>query len=122
MGKQSKPPKIAFPNPIFPDLAKDKKSDPSHGDRADQVDWIMADDAVNSAGTGAKKDVTTAILERKKSPNRLIVGRKMATIPNRIEGERWVTFRQIRVRITETLMLTFRRAVSNMDRAQIRCD
>lgn len=97
-------------------------SDPSHGDRADQVDWIMADDAANSAGTGAKKDVTTAILERKKSPNRLIVGRKMATIPNRIEGERWVTFRQIRVRITETLMLTFRRAVSNMDRAQIRCD
>lgn len=97
-------------------------SDPSHGDRADQVDWIMADDAANSAATGAKKDVTTAILERKKSPNRLIVGRKMATIPNRIEGERWVTFRQIRVRITETLMLTFRRAVSNMDRAQIRCD
>jgi transitional endoplasmic reticulum ATPase len=33
----------------------------------------MADDAANSAGTGAKKDVTTAILERKKSPNRLIV-------------------------------------------------
>lgn len=42
----------------------------------------MAHDAANSAGTGAKKDVTTAILERKKSPNRLVVGRAKATFPD----------------------------------------
>jgi hypothetical protein len=35
----------------------------------------MADDAAAApSGSGAKKDVSTAILQRKKSPNRLIVG------------------------------------------------
>ena len=57
-------------------------TDQTHRDFADEVDWIMAHDAANSAGTGAKKDVTTAILERKKSPNRLVVGRAKATLPD----------------------------------------
>ena len=30
MGKQSKPPKIAFPNPIFTDIEGSKMADPSY--------------------------------------------------------------------------------------------
>jgi|TARA_B110000977_G_scaffold92369_1_gene122412 hypothetical protein len=36
----------------------------------------MADDAAAPSGSGVKKDVSTAILERKKSPNRLVVGKR----------------------------------------------
>ena len=35
----------------------------------------MVDDTAVPSGSGVKKDVSTAILERKKSPNRLVVGK-----------------------------------------------
>jgi hypothetical protein len=40
----------------------------------------MADDATAAPGSVVKKDVSTAILERKKSPNRLVVGRLSSLI------------------------------------------
>jgi hypothetical protein len=36
----------------------------------------MLDSTDEKSGTHVKKDTSTAILERKKSPNRLVVGRK----------------------------------------------
>ena len=35
----------------------------------------MVDDTAVPSGSGVKKDVSTAILERKKSPNPLLVGK-----------------------------------------------
>lgn len=37
----------------------------------------MVDDTAVPSVSGVKKDVSTAILERKKSPNRLVVGKSL---------------------------------------------